>query len=1066
MFASRRMADRRGGRSLEVRTGRHLLTVVLLLSLTSVLLATGAAPAFAEGPGPHEPEWHEPSYCPNREEQSARFEVEQARWEAYEHEPFPFLEGENGSWRARAQEIEEQFDALLWAGYFEPSFKARPGVDWSGCNLEGAGLGGLDLQGADLSDANLEGAWLRSTDLEDADLTSAKMAYDEIADSDLAGAELDGVSSGELEGEPASLPENWTIAGGLRKGNFGYEYVDRYLVGPGADLVGAYLYDAYLGTVDLDGADLVGADLHGAELERVDLDGAELAGAELQEVSSGGIVGTPASLPEHWSLADSYLVGPWADLEGAGLDGADLQGADITHADMSGASLDQADLANVDGEDVDLEDAELVGAELSGATLDRADLEDAALVGADLSDADLQAANLAQAYLTGADLTGASLAGADLEYVSSGGIVGQPSSLPEPWKLVEGYLIGPGAELDGAQLSAADLRGSDLEGADLEESDLREADLEGANLSDAYFGGANLTGANLAGVLASETEWHDAICPDGQSASRHVADSCLEPLAPESPTVETGAASSITSSSATLNGTVNPNGEEVTSCTIEYSTSSSLANPTSAPCGSPGAGTSPVPVSRSATGLMANTTYYFRVAAESAAGKGAGSTQSFTTLPNPPTVETLPASSITSSSATLAGTVNPNGGEVTSCSIEYSTSPSLTGASSLSCGSPGSGTSPVAVSVQPTGLAPSTVYYFRVAAARNAGGEGSPGAIRSFTTGSIVAPQKPPTVEAGSASQITHTSATLGGAVNPNGAEVTSCIIEYGTSLPASTSEPCTPTPGAGTTAVSVTAAAGSLAAGVNYEYRLVATNAAGTSTSATKSFTTIPIAPPEFGRCIAVATGHGKFSNAKCTSEGGKARYEWAPGVLKSSVTYSGGAVKLETANRKAVTCTAVTGQGSYSGYKALTGVALTFTGCQSSSGQCSSVGAPAGEVRSTTLAATLVWASQSAKELALAFAPAAGSSLLTMQCAATGVTVDGSVLVPVKADDVGASSALKFKASRGSQKLTEYEANPGSKAKDYLEASFGSGAPEKVGLTATITLTSEESLEISSTI
>src|SRR5262249_62275496 len=60
----------------------------------------------------------------------------------------------------------------------------------------------------------------------------------------------------------------------------------------------------------------------------------------------------------------------------------------------------------------------------------------------------------------------------------------------------------------------------------------------------------------------------------------------------------------------------------------------------------------------------------FKLVARNAGGPGEGSNQEFKTLeevipPMAPTVETKPASSITTTGATLNGTVNPNGSAVT-----------------------------------------------------------------------------------------------------------------------------------------------------------------------------------------------------------------------------------------------------------------------------------------------------------------------------------------------------------------------------------------------------------------
>jgi hypothetical protein len=89
-------------------------------------------------------------------------------------------------------------------------------------------------------------------------------------------------------------------------------------------------------------------------------------------------------------------------------------------------------------------------------------------------------------------------------------------------------------------------------------------------------------------------------------------------------------------------------------------------------------------------------------------------------LAQPPSVVTGVASGQRANSATLNATVNPNGGEVSSCAFEYGTTGSY--GSTVPCTpSPGSGSSPVAVSAALSGLAPATTYHFRIAAS-NAGG--------------------------------------------------------------------------------------------------------------------------------------------------------------------------------------------------------------------------------------------------------------------------------------------------------------------------------------------------------
>ena len=127
------------------------------------------------------------------------------------------------------------------------------------------------------------------------------------------------------------------------------------------------------------------------------------------------------------------------------------------------------------------------------------------------------------------------------------------------------------------------------------------------------------------------------------------------------PTVEAKPASALTQTSATLNGTVNPEGGEVSKCVAEYGTTTAYGS--SAPCSSlPGSGSSPVAVSASVTGLTANTTYHFRISATNPGGTSTSTDETFKTLPNAPSVEAKPASALTQISATLNGAVNPNAG--------------------------------------------------------------------------------------------------------------------------------------------------------------------------------------------------------------------------------------------------------------------------------------------------------------------------------------------------------------------------------------------------------------------
>lgn len=113
------------------------------------------------------------------------------------------------------------------------------------------------------------------------------------------------------------------------------------------------------------------------------------------------------------------------------------------------------------------------------------------------------------------------------------------------------------------------------------------------------------------------------------------------------PSATTGAVSGISQTGATVGGTVNPNGNTVTDCHVDYGTTASYGS--QAPCASsPGSGTSAMAVSATLSGLSAGTTYHYRVVATNGGGTADGAdatfkTQSATVTPPPPTCATDPS---------------------------------------------------------------------------------------------------------------------------------------------------------------------------------------------------------------------------------------------------------------------------------------------------------------------------------------------------------------------------------------------------------------------------------------
>jgi hypothetical protein len=526
------------------------------------------------------------------------------------------------------------------------------------------------------------------------------------------------------------------------------------------------------------------------------------------------------------------------------------------------------------------------------------------------------------------------------------------------------------------------------------------------------------------------------------------------------PVVVTGTASSVTQTSATLNATVNPEGQTVSDCHFEYGLTVSYG--TSVACSSlPGGGESAVAVSASIVGgLSANTTYHFRIVATNPTGTSESADRTFTTLPSAPVVLTEPASAVTSASATLNATVNPEGGTVSECEFEYG--PGTGYGSVVACSAlPGSGETPVAVSASVTGLNPSTEYHFRILA-KNAGGT-SHGGDQTFTT-----LPSPPTVATEPASSVTQTSATLNATVNPNGGTVSDCHFEYGTSLPYASSVPCSSLPGSGNSAVPVSAGVAGLTANTTYHFRIVATNPGGSSHGNDKTFTTLN--SPEFGRCIKVTSGAGKYENAGCTKLGGTKSYEWVPGLVKHhfATKISGTTtVTLETTKASKVTCKTETGTGEYTGLKTVGGVVLTFTGCERLGEKCSTAGAAEGEVVTKPLEGILGVTARGATSIqdkvGLDLFPVGKlGSVMEFSCGATSLTVQDSVIVPVATNSMRLTSTLAFAQSGGKQKPEKFV----GETRDVLEVSFNGAAFEQIGLALTTIQTNEEKVEINSVV
>jgi hypothetical protein len=191
-----------------------------------------------------------------------------------------------------------------------------------------------------------------------------------------------------------------------------------------------------------------------------------------------------------------------------------------------------------------------------------------------------------------------------------------------------------------------------------------------------------------------------------------------------------------------LRGTVNPDEAGAATCEFEYGLTASLGGRAACEAGVP-SGNAPVEVqSEEITGLPADTEFRYRLDATNVAdghtntGAGAEDEGSFTT-PGPGVLSESVAE-LASTSVTLQAVVDPNQG-ATSSFFEYSktSTDTCTPATCTDAPTPpgtgiGAGKGGVTVGEHVQGLAPSSVYHYRVVAV--SGGVQYPGVDHTFTT--------------------------------------------------------------------------------------------------------------------------------------------------------------------------------------------------------------------------------------------------------------------------------------------------------------------------------------------
>ncbi len=294
------------------------------------------------------------------------------------------------------------------------------------------------------------------------------------------------------------------------------------------------------------------------------------------------------------------------------------------------------------------------------------------------------------------------------------------------------------------------------------------------------------------------------------------------------PVVSTGPAIGVTSRYATLTGSVNPLGGQTSNCHFDWGTTTSYGRATD--CNpQPGAGTDPVPLSATVFGVSPETTYHYRLVATNPGGTSYGSDQTFTTLPNPPVAMTSRATGLAPGKVTLNGSVNPTGSAISDCHFAWGLS-SAYGQVVPCAQALGNGTTDVPVSANLQGLAAGKIYHYRLIAT-------GPGGTVQGTDQTFTMPSPPSVITGQGFAQ--SSKGRLTGLVNPENWPVSDCHFDWGRTRSYGHRAACVPRVSTGNDPIQVHAIVTGLRRKTLYHYRLVATNAVGTTFGVDSAFRT-----------------------------------------------------------------------------------------------------------------------------------------------------------------------------------------------------------------------------------
>jgi hypothetical protein len=235
--------------------------------------------------------------------------------------------------------------------------------------------------------------------------------------------------------------------------------------------------------------------------------------------------------------------------------------------------------------------------------------------------------------------------------------------------------------------------------------------------------------ADIGGGLAPNTAYYYRLVATNGTGTSNGAVQVFRTEALQVPAIQEESVLSLQQGAVALSALIDPEFQPATCKAFQYADEAAYEPglyTSEAPCELTELGSGPQSTTTSATltDLEPNTVYHYRAVAENATGLGAGPDQTFLTLPLPPLVSTGEAFALTTHSATITGTVNPdNTGhseqDDTEYYFQYGQDASYGKRTFPEAEAVGEGTSTLQETATLDGLVPGHAYHYRIVASND-----------------------------------------------------------------------------------------------------------------------------------------------------------------------------------------------------------------------------------------------------------------------------------------------------------------------------------------------------------